>query len=522
MISLFKNDLKQLKNVIIIFSGLILLCLAINLVSYRPDIPVMAFYAISLIYALTVPIVNLHYLFNQTKQTHFASLPFTKWQSFMIHYFSGLVCILVPLFLYCIVEVVLGQGIVIENCLALFLMVWIYYSFGNLTAYLTTTVLVDIILQAVIIMVPIVMYICLWMVYQTFVRGIIATDISISTVSLLMPLVKLFICGTKGISLYYVLLYFGYGVVTFILALSACIKRNCEQNYHGYTFKLVGQTIKLVIIIAVSWIVTSLFDVSNQSIKSFIMINVLATFVVTFVIQFIYSKKIRYVLCTVQAAMIVLATVVIIVSSKDYLESYIPKNITTAMINSPIINNNISKANRINDQASIDVIVDIHKEILKQKNDTGEYGILITYYKNSGEKTVRSYNVNRSQYQEIINRFSTSMIKSWLGGYYDILNKIDKVERMEYNFVEENAGYDFIKEDDRFYIEGASNKVLFKNLLQEQLTNFEKNPSLLTKIKASQAAVFSTVNKNNNSSYNVNENSPLALALIEYHKLKAN
>ena len=68
----------------------------------------------------------------------------------MIRYLSGLLCIIIPVIIYCIVDVILGQGLVLKNCSSAILMIWIYYSLGNLAAYLTTSVIMDIILQIVI------------------------------------------------------------------------------------------------------------------------------------------------------------------------------------------------------------------------------------------------------------------------------------------------------------------------------------------------------------------------------------
>lgn len=67
-------------------------------------------------------------------------------------------------------------------------MIWIYYSLGNLAAYLTTSVIMDIILQIVINISPFIIYMSLFSVYQTFVRGIISADFSMEVVSIICPL----------------------------------------------------------------------------------------------------------------------------------------------------------------------------------------------------------------------------------------------------------------------------------------------------------------------------------------------
>ena len=68
MISLLKNDLKQLKNTVVIFSGFLALSLVISLISFHSDVPVGMFYLIILLYSLVVPMVNLSYLSKQKQK----------------------------------------------------------------------------------------------------------------------------------------------------------------------------------------------------------------------------------------------------------------------------------------------------------------------------------------------------------------------------------------------------------------------------------------------------------------------
>ena len=520
MISLFKNDLKQLKNVVVIFSSLMLLCLVINLVSYRPEVPVTVFYVISLIYCLVVPLVNLKYLFDQTKQTHFASLPFTKGQSFIIHYLSGLFCILLPLLVYCLVDAMLGQGIIVANCPALFLMVWIYYSFGNLTAYLTRSIIVDLVLETVIIMAPVIMYICLWLVYQTFVRGIVGTDLSYRTISILMPLVNLIVCSSETIAPSYIYLYLGYGLVFFGLALYACKSRGLEKNYHGYTNNIVGQTIKILVIISLSWVITSVFDLRDQTLKSFMMVNIMATFIVTFVIQFIYSKKIRYVLCVLQATVIALMTIGLVISTRGYLENYIPSNIDAVSIK---VDNygETPKKYRLTDQKIIDQIVHLHQDFIDQKNDTGGNSFLITYYKSNGEKTMRNYYVNNQHAKEMYEQFKPEMVKCWYSSYYDILDEIDECDYGSYGTYQDDHQSSFDLKDE-------SDILLFKNILKQKLDLFYHQPSLIQNVENEAEGQFTLMYNQKydpgtfGTTVEFNKNDPLFLAIEEYHKIKAN
>ena len=61
----------------------------------------------------------------------------------------------------------------------------------------------DIILQIVINISPFIIYMSLFSVYQTFVRGIISADFSMEVVSIILPAFRLFIGGLSGLSSYY-------------------------------------------------------------------------------------------------------------------------------------------------------------------------------------------------------------------------------------------------------------------------------------------------------------------------------
>ena len=517
MISLLKNDLKQLKNTVVIFSGFLALSLVISLISFHSDVPVGMFYLIILLYSLVVPMVNLSYLFDQTQQTHFSSLPYTKIQSFMIRYLSGLLCIIIPVIIYCIVDVILGQGLVLKNCSSAILMIWIYYSLGNLAAYLTTSVIMDIILQIVINISPFIIYMSLFSVYQTFVRGIISADFSMEVVSIILPAFRLFIGGLSGLSSYYLLLYAGYGLVIFIMAFLASSNRECVNNYHGFTYKIICEVIKLICIISVSWLITSILDIPVQSLKSFIIINIIATFVATFIIQFIQSKRIRYVLCIVQGTLIVLVTIVIFIGSKGYLENYIPHDIKAVEINSNFGYNKINS--KLTDQKSIDTVVAIHQEILKQKSDYGSHNLKITYYKDNGDKVTRGYEISDQEYLMVIKKLDAALLKSWFDNYYYIINKLDTYQYLTYALPGESENE----------IRTENDILLFKNILQRKLSEFENNPNLLLKVDYDNPGQITRFKRSNDGSesyqgdsISFDDNDPMSLALQEYDKIKAN
>ena len=64
VLSLFKNDLKQLKNVIVIFISCLLLNYLIGVMSFDKDIIRVMFYLTIFIFSLIIPMINLQYFFN--------------------------------------------------------------------------------------------------------------------------------------------------------------------------------------------------------------------------------------------------------------------------------------------------------------------------------------------------------------------------------------------------------------------------------------------------------------------------
>lgn len=506
MLSLFKNDLKQLKDFVVIYLGCLILNFIISILSYHESIPVITFYLIVFVFTLIIPIINLKYLFNAARQTHFNSLPFTRIQSFLIHYLSGIICLIIPAIIYC----VLIQGTVLKNSLVLLLMIFIYYTLANLSAYLTTSFFMNIVLQAVIIVAPLAFYFSLFAVYASFIKGVVSSGFSLDVVSYLMPFVKLIIAGSIGLEGKYYLIYLGYLVVIFGLAVYVCIHRHCSDSYNGFTYKTVAQIIKMVIIISGSWCLTSVLGVSSSSIKTFIMVNVIATVIVTFIIQFIYFRKIRYQLCIIQSALIILATVLIFVFSKNYLENYIPGSITSAAIERDV--GNAQSNIRITDDQEIDKIIKIHKQLIAANDYNDAQRIIdITYYRSNGSKVVRRYFISAYEYKKIVKEIDGDLIKSWNGEYYQLLKQIDKCQELV-----------FYIEGDSYTIKSKDDLQLFKTILERKLTDFENKPDLLEKVTYNEGNSCDVILKNTTRSYSYNINDPLFLTLEDFYKIKAN
>lgn len=508
MLSLFKNDLKQLKHTIVIYAGCLLLSVIISFLSYYDMFSVFAGYFITFVFSLIVPIINLKYLFSTTQQTHFNSLPFTRKQSFMIHYLSGIICLIIPALIYCI----LVQGVVLENSAALFLMIFIYYTLANLTAYLTTSLIMDLILQVVIILSPLMLYYSLTIIYVTFIKGIVTEGFSLMIIGYLIPLVKLLDAGSMGLDLIFGLVYLGYLVIIFILAFYVCIYRQCSNNYFGFTYKSMAQIIKFVIIISASWMLASILGSSPGSIKTFIMIDIIATVIVTFIIHFIQYKKIKFQLCLAQAAIITIGTVIIFIFSKNYLENYIPNSISGAVIENRYEFNSNSKQ-QVTNRQDIDKIINIHKRLINEKEvNNYDENIRITYYRLDGSKVVREYGVGSFMFKEITKELDQGLIKSWNGRYYELLKKLDKYEKIELDNNEIN----------KLVIEDQKEKQLLKDILKTKLTDFETDLNLVQNINYDEGKSCGLYLRNDYFIFMYYENDPLSLALEDFYKIKAN
>lgn len=389
-------------------------------------------------------------------------------------------------------------------------MIFMYYTLANLTAYLTTSFFMNIVLQIVIILAPLMLYYSLFAVYSTFIKGIISNGLSLEIVSYLVPVIRLMIASNVGLEWNFCLIYIGYIIVSLVLSLYVCKTRNCSNNYHGFTNKSMSQIISIIIIISGSWMLTSVLGVTTELIRTFIIINIIATVIVTFIIQFIQYKRIRYLLCLVQSTLIIIGTVVIFIFSKGYLENYIPSQIAYASIENWI--NDVESNIKINDGDAIDKIVSIHKQLINSNQSGSAKRIDITYYRTNGSKVKRGYYVNDDEFRKVVEKIDSNLVKSWHGEYYELLKQLDKAENVEFLFDEGN----YIE------LEGKEDVQFFKDVLQRKLKDFENNPSLLQNIDYQDSWSCNIHYKHFSNQFNCNLNDPLALSIEDFYKINAN
>ena len=336
MNNLYKNDLKQLKNVFVIYSGFILLDLVLYFISYQDDFPVTMLKAIVFIASIIVPAFNLRYLFDSGNYSQYLSLPITKKQSFIIKYLSGLTVLLLPLVFYSLIALIFDLHNFGNVLIILLMIIGIYYSLGNLTAYSTTSIIMNICLQVIVFVAPIIIFICIFAVYQTFIRGIIITALPDTVLDLLIPIYSLMKAGIESVAINEILICIFYSLAFTICGFLACLKINSLTNYHGFTNHVIAQIIKMVIIVVISWMFTGLTDVPSMSISVLFAISIIATFMTVFLIQYIYTKKIKYKANILQASIISIITLGLFLGGKSFVEDYIPGNIESVTINHDI------------------------------------------------------------------------------------------------------------------------------------------------------------------------------------------
>ena len=137
--------------------------------------------------------------------------------------------------------------------------------------------------------------------------------------------------------------------------------------------------------------------------------------------------------------------------------------------------------------------------------------INITYYCSNGRKVVRRYSVEHTEYEKIVNEIDKKLIKSWNGKYYQLLEKMDKCQKIE-----------FFNDGNNYSIDSKDELQLFKEILQRKLTDFENDPSLLKTVIFGEEFWCDVNLKNSSLIYYYNTNDPMSLALADFNKIKAN
>ena len=96
-------------------------------------------------------------------------------------------------------------------------MIFVYYSLVNLTAYCTTSFITNIILLLAIILIPIVLYLSLFGIFTTYIRGVVFDGLSLNIIKYLLPFIGFIIDVENVIELKDVLVYLGYILIILFL-----------------------------------------------------------------------------------------------------------------------------------------------------------------------------------------------------------------------------------------------------------------------------------------------------------------
>ena len=143
----------------------------------------------------------------------------------------------------------------------------------------------------------------------------------------------------------------------------------------------------------------------------------------------------------------------------------------------------------------------------------------ITYYKDNGDKVTRGYEISDQEYLMVIKKLDAALLKSWFDNYYYIINKLDTYQYLTYALPGESENE----------IRTENDILLFKNILQRKLSEFENNPNLLLKVDYDNPGQITRFKRSNDGSesyqgdsISFDDNDPMSLALQEYDKIKAN
>lgn len=427
MISLLKNDLKQLREIILLFIGLLSITFILSLLSLKEDIVASIFFLVIMVMTFVVPVINFSYLHNKTKATHIMSLPWTRHQLFITKYCSGLIVIILPLMIYEIASL-LG-GISLLPLLPLTFMLLIYYTLGCLVALLTGTALMYGFLYITITVLPIILYTSLLSLFTYFIHGIENFHFLDSMTMYLVPFFKLFetsLGNETNVGFY--IIYAIYIIAILVLNFISNHYRGTENTGKGLVFPILGEVIKNVILLCFSWVVTTFIIFTLWETGYILVIYATVTLLFSILFQMSKNKKmnIRYII--IQTVAICAFTTITFYTSKYMLENSIPKNVDSVIFRvGSDIDTMVYELTPIKDKDGIQKIKDIHQYLIDETNkERWKAGpiVYIKYMESDGDETYREYYINDEQYQTINNLISdNAAIAKSRYSLYEVLQK---------------------------------------------------------------------------------------------------
>lgn len=516
MMSLLKNDIKQLREVIILFSGMLGINVVLALLSVKKEIVITLFFLIIMLLVLIIPLLNLNYLHDKTKATHMLSLPWTKQNLFITKYSSGLVAIMIPIVGYYLISFALGTLII--PVVPIILLILIYYSIGCLVGQITGTTTMHGFIYISIALLPLLIYTCLLSLLTTFVLGIEQLYFTESLISYFVPFLKLFNeCFTNTISVPISIFYCIYIIALLVLGILSSQYRKIENTGKGLVFPILDTIVKSVIILCFSWIVTSIV-ITNSSTNHIYIIYITTTLLLSLVLQLEKVRKINYRFVLIQTIIISSFTTIVFILSSQYLQNNIPKNIESVQILSRYDDHQTYKMNPVTKSSGITKVKEIHQYLIKETNkESTDYTITIKYQLSGGDIMYRDYFVSEQQYVDINHQIANteSLYQSYYSKYYYLLEEIRDASWISIHSMDLTEDND-LQEDIRLSIDKPEDLVVFKNIFEEEIKD-DRIKEIRRSEKKYQLNLFI---KNQNKAIIVFEDGPLLNAIERYILLK--
>lgn len=473
--AIWLNDLKKLREMVLLFIGILSIHFMLSIFQVREDILLALFFIITMVMTFVVSVTNFEYLHDKTKATHIASLPLTKSKLFLIRYSSGLFIIVVPIILYSIVALATGGYSI--PILPILLLIGIYYSFACFVGVLAGTGMMHGFLYLIITIVPLLLYVSLFAMFIVFIKGIEEIYLLNSILTYTAPLIRLwYACMENPLSATIIITYSLYIILAIGFGYFVSSKRHLEHSGVAFAFPILENIIKTVIVISFSWIITAVLIVGGSD--EWILI-VLVYFIVTLLLSIVTqlqrkkSLDIRFI--AIQTISICIFSMFVLITSSSVMTTYIPNNIESALLDIDPHNRNFDDIyDDVVDIEGISDIQDIHQYLIgnasKNTNNTNLLDIVkIRYTLTNGDVMYRTYYLPDSIYKNVTQRVveNDTLYTSYMSQYHNLLDVLPTLRSITlYN------NNTFSNRSDIDLNQDEIND--FQNMLEQELRNNQK------------------------------------------------
>lgn len=518
MSSLFKNDLKRVRDIMILAIGIYGILLLLTILVYEKESLIILFYTISVLFTVIVGAKNFEYLHNRTKATHMLSLPYTKSQIVIVKYLSGLVALAIPTGIYIIMYYLLLD--VILPIVPVVLMITIYYGLACVAAVITGNLKTYIFLYGFVVFVPTILYICMSAFFVAQIPSLVDLNISMSVLRILFP-----VFGIVGSSLIEAItvqnteLYIVYSVVIAIVVYILGKYRPLETTNKGFAFPVLDVILNVIVVLTGSWILTAVLEIADStSISVLAFKQGIVTIVLAGASQLIRMKKLKYVSLITQTVGIVMATTCIYIISADRIEKYIPSDIEMAQIvnrsgyssNYNVTYHPISGSlGYLETEEDIAAVKEIHKQFLELPtyNDSN-FPFYFWYKLEDGDTLMRQYFIDEKDWETV--KDTKAVQHFYRNAYQKFMNRMEKQQEIR---IMEYSGEGDFDQSTAISITGE-NVNTFKRLLAIEL---EKEIDVFPYSTEEIYIIFPDVGHPNGGEYYVDSQGPVLRA---YQNLK--